>query len=92
MPQEKSLWNGECYVFDNRVSVGHGLVPGDYSTCHGCRRPVSQQDKTRPEYEEGVSCHQCMDEHTDEDRERFRERQKQIKLARDRGERHLADG
>jgi UPF0176 protein len=91
MPQEKSMWNGECYVFDNRVSVGHGLIPGDYSTCHGCRRPVSAEDKTRPEYEEGVSCHQCIEEHTDADRERFRERQKQIKLSRDRGERHLAD-
>jgi UPF0176 protein len=79
-------------VFDNRVSVGHGLVPGDYSTCHGCRRPVSRDDKTRPEYEEGVSCHQCIDEHTDADRARFRERQKQIKLAQARGERHLADG
>jgi UPF0176 protein len=92
MPQDESLWNGECYVFDNRVSVGHGLVPGDYTTCHGCRRPVSPEDRTRAEYEEGVSCHQCINEHSDADRERFRERQKQIKLARDRGERHLADG
>jgi UPF0176 protein len=92
MPQDESLWNGECYVFDNRVSVGHGLVPGDYTTCHGCRRPVSPEDRTRVEYEEGVSCHQCINEHSDADRERFRERQKQIKLARDRGERHLADG
>lgn len=92
MPQEQSLWNGECYVFDNRVSVGHGLVPGGYSNCHGCRRPLAPEDIKRPEYEEGVSCHQCMAEHTDADRERFRERQKQIALSRARGERHLADG
>ena len=92
MPQEQSLWNGECYVFDTRVSVGHGLVPGAYSNCHGCRRPLAPEDLKRPEYEEGVSCHQCMAEHTDADRERFRERQKQIALSRARGERHLADG
>lgn len=92
MPQEKSRWNGECYVFDNRVSVGHGLVPGPYSTCHACRRPLAPADTQRPEYELGVSCHQCKHEHTDADRERFRERQKQIALSKSRGERHLSDG
>ncbi|MDN5787993.1 rhodanese-related sulfurtransferase [Pseudorhodobacter sp.] len=92
MPQDQSLWNGECYVFDNRVSVGHGLVPGPYSNCHACRRPLAPPDTQRPEYEEGVSCHQCLHEHTDADRERFRERQKQIALSSARGERHLADG
>ncbi|WP_050525373.1 oxygen-dependent tRNA uridine(34) hydroxylase TrhO [Pseudorhodobacter aquimaris] len=92
MPPEKSRWNGECYVFDNRVSVGHGLVPGPYSNCHACRRPLAPDDLKHPAYEEGVSCHQCINEHTDTDRERFRERQKQIALARARGERHLADG
>lgn len=92
MPAEQSLWTGECYVFDNRVSVGHGLVPGPYSTCHGCRRPLAPEDKQRLEYEEGVSCHQCFAEHTEADRDRFRERQKQIALAKARGERHLADG
>lgn len=92
MPPEQSLWNGECYVFDSRVSVGHGLVPGPYSTCHACRRPLAPDDTTRPEYEEGVSCHQCAHEHTDADRARFRERQKQIALSKARGESHLAEG
>jgi UPF0176 protein len=92
VPQDQSLWNGECYVFDNRVSVGHGLVPGPYSTCHGCRRPLAPADLLRADYEEGVACHQCAREHTDADRERFRERQKQIALSRARGEGHFAQG
>ncbi|MGB8812213.1 MAG: rhodanese-related sulfurtransferase [Paracoccaceae bacterium] len=91
VPAAQSLWNGECYVFDGRVSVGNGLIAGDYDTCHGCRRPISAEDKQRPEYEQGVSCHHCLNEHTDADRSRFRERQKQIALAKARGERHLAD-
>ncbi|MDZ4096364.1 MAG: rhodanese-related sulfurtransferase [Paracoccaceae bacterium] len=91
VPQAESLWHGECYVFDQRVSVGHGLRPGDYDSCHGCRRPISAADKRRPEYEPGVSCHQCLHEHSDEDRARFRERQKQIVLAKSRGERHFSD-
>jgi len=92
VPQTQSLWNGECYVFDGRVSVGHGLKPGPYDTCHACRRPLAPDDKSRPEYEEGVACHQCLTEHSDEDRTRFRERQKQIALAKARGERHLREG
>lgn len=92
MPEAQSLWNGECYVFDNRVSVGHGLVPGPYSTCHACRRPLAPEDLARPEFDEGVSCHQCLHEHTEDDRARFRERQKQITLARARGHGHFATG
>ncbi|EEW27029.1 oxygen-dependent tRNA uridine(34) hydroxylase TrhO [Rhodobacter ferrooxidans] len=90
VPADQSLWQGECYVFDQRVSVGHGLVPGDYDSCHGCRRPISAEDKLRPEYEAGVSCHHCIDEHTEADRERFRERQRQVALAAARGARHFA--
>lgn len=90
VPPEKSLWNGECYVFDQRVSVGHGLVPGDYDSCHACRRPIDAADKADPTYEEGVQCRHCMEEHSDADRERFRERQHQIALAYARGERHFA--
>ncbi|MDZ4134399.1 MAG: rhodanese-related sulfurtransferase [Paracoccaceae bacterium] len=89
VPAAESLWDGECYVFDTRVSVGHGLEPGPYETCHACRRPLAPSDKTRPEYEAGVSCHQCADEHTEADRARFRERQRQIKLAAARGARHF---
>ena len=83
---DNSLWNGECYVFDGRVSVGHGLTPGDYDTCHACRRPISAQDKARAEYERGASCHHCVAEYSDADRTRFRERQRQIDLAEARGE------
>lgn len=92
VPAEKSLWNGECFVFDGRVSVGHGLAEGSYDLCHACRRPLSDGDKTRPEYEPGVSCHRCKGEFTDADRARFRERQRQIELARARGEEHLGEG
>jgi UPF0176 protein len=89
VPEAESLWQGKCYVFDQRVSVGHGLVPGDYGTCHACRRPVSAEDRARPEFEDGVQCHRCVDEYTDADRARFRERMHQMQLAERRGERHL---
>ena len=90
VPQEGSLWRGDCFVFDGRVSVGHGLREGPHELCHACRRPILPEDRDRPEYEEGVSCHHCIDETSEEDKMRFRERQKQIALARARGERHLA--
>jgi UPF0176 protein len=86
---DQSLWHGDCYVFDGRVSVRHGLERGDYDSCHACRRPLSPADKQRPEYELGAACHHCINEHTDADRERFREREKQIQLSRARGEDHL---
>ena len=90
MPAEESLWEGECFVFDGRVSVGHGLKEGPHHLCHACRRPVLPADMGRSEWEEGVSCHHCIDETTEADKTRFRERQKQIALAKARGERHLA--
>ena len=89
MPAESSTWEGECFVFDNRVSVGHGLAEGPHELCHGCRRPILPVDKERPEFEQGVSCHLCIDQTSDEDKARFRERHKQMKLARERGEGHL---
>lgn len=89
VPEEQSLWKGECFVFDQRVSVGHGLEPGPYHLCYACRRPISDTDKERPEFELGVSCHQCIDEHSEAKREGFRERQKQIALAEARGQRHI---
>ncbi|MES2432383.1 MAG: rhodanese-related sulfurtransferase [Pseudomonadota bacterium] len=91
VPAAASMWNGECYVFDTRVSVGHGLVPGDYDSCHACRRPISAADKLRPEYERGACCHQCAAEYSEADRDRFRERQRQLDLARARGEAHFSD-
>ncbi|MEC9199307.1 MAG: rhodanese-related sulfurtransferase [Pseudomonadota bacterium] len=89
MPAEDSTWQGECFVFDGRVSVGHGLKEGPHELCHACRRPILPEDMDRPEYEAGVSCHQCVDETSDADKARFRERQKQMQLARARGETHL---
>ncbi len=91
VPEDQSMWTGECFVFDNRVSVGHGLSEGPHELCHGCRRPILPDDKTRPEYERGVACHQCINETSEADKARFRERQRQIDLARDRGEAHLGE-
>lgn len=89
VPQEDSTWDGECFVFDNRVSVGHGLREGPHILCHACRRPILPTDRDRPEFEQGVSCHQCAHETSDADKARFRERQKQIRLSEARGESHL---
>ncbi|KEO54442.1 rhodanese-related sulfurtransferase [Thioclava pacifica] len=89
MPEEGSLWHGDCFVFDQRVSLRHGLKQGDYDSCHACRRPVSAEDKRHPDYEEGVSCHRCIGEYSAADRARFREREHQMRLAAERGETHL---
>ena len=89
VPKEESLWRGECFVFDHRVSVGHGLAVGSYDICHACRRPVSEAAKASPHYVEGVSCAACQNEFSEEDRARFAERQKQTELADARGERHI---
>jgi UPF0176 protein len=83
---EDSLWQGECFVFDRRVSVGHGLRPGGLQTCHACRRPLLPEHLESPLYEEGASCPQCAEEYSDADRARFRERHRQMALARARGE------
>ncbi|MGB3245490.1 MAG: rhodanese-related sulfurtransferase [Sulfitobacter sp.] len=84
VPQDESTWKGDCFVFDARVSVGHGLKEGPHVLCHGCRQPILPADMERPEYEQGVSCHNCIDQTTDWDKDRFRERQKQILLAEKR--------
>ncbi len=89
VPKEESRWRGDCFVFDGRVSVGHGLEEGPHELCHACRRPITAEDKTRPEYEAGVACHHCAEEYSQADRARFRERQDQIALAKARGETHL---
>jgi UPF0176 protein len=89
VPKEDSTWDGECFVFDARVSVGHGLEEGPHLLCYACRRPILPEDRDRTEFEEGVSCHQCADEKTEADKERFRERQKQVALSRARGEKHM---
>ena len=89
VPAENSMWDGECFVFDNRVSVGHGLEPGDYQLCHACRRPLSAEDRQHEQFEEGLSCHHCYDTVTEQQRQRFRERQHQLELAKERGEHHI---
>jgi len=87
--KKNSMWNGECYVFDNRISIKHGLVTGTFSMCSGCRKPISVKDKKSSKYEEGVSCPNCHDILTTSQKERFRMRQKQINLAKKHGKRHI---
>ena len=89
VPKEESLWEGECFVFDNRVTVDHDLKPGQYDQCHACRRPITGEDKASEHYIAGVSCPHCIDEYTDEQRERFRQRERQVQIARERGEEHI---
>lgn len=89
VPHTESTWEGECFVFDNRVTVNHQLEPGEFDQCHACRRPITKDDKTRPEFVMGIQCHHCVDEYSDAQRERFRMRQQQIELAASRGERHV---
>jgi len=94
VPEDASLWQGECFVFDQRVTVGHGLAEGSYVLCHACRRPVSPQDTASPLYEAGVSCAACHAERSDEQRASYRERHRQETLAAARGVAHVgaADG
>ena len=87
--KENSLWKGECYVFDNRVSIKHGLVAGSFSMCSGCRKPISSEDRKSYKYEEGVSCPNCHDYLKPSQKERFRMRQKQINLAKKLGKKHI---
>jgi UPF0176 protein len=89
VPAAESLWQGDCFVFDGRVSLRHGLEQGDYTLCHACRRPLSPADRLSPQYEAGVCCPHCVDQFSEADRARFREREKQVRLAAERGERHL---
>ena len=89
IPEAESKWQGECFVFDERVSVKHGLELGEMELCHACRRPISQDDRASAHFIEGVACPACYAERTDEDRARFAERQKQIALAKKRGKQHI---
>ena len=89
VPEDESLWRGECFVFDERVSVGHGLTPGDHGLCRACRRPLDRDDMAHDHYVEGVSCPRCYPERSDEQRARYAERHRQAELARARGEEHI---
>ncbi len=89
VPEDESLWHGDCFVFDERVAVGHGLKPGDYTLCRACRHPLTREETRSDKYVEGISCPHCHDKRTEEDRARFAERQRQIALAKKRGEKHI---
>ena len=92
VPAEESMWQGECFVFDQRVTVKHGLEQGTYDQCYACRMPITEAEKLSEHYEKGVSCPHCYDKVTEAQRQRFMEREKQIQLAKARGEQHIRDG
>ena len=87
--KEESLWKGECFVFDNRISLKHGLKSGTFKMCSGCRKPISPKDRKSKKYEEGVSCPSCYDNLTTEQKSRFRMRQSQIYKAKKSGQKHI---
>ncbi|USO02797.1 MAG: rhodanese-related sulfurtransferase [Alphaproteobacteria bacterium] len=87
--EKDSLWEGECFVFDHRIGVKHGLKQGDYQMCYGCRMPLSQEEMQVPEYEEGVSCAYCSAKTSEDKKARLRQRQRQIELFKSRGQEHL---
>lgn len=89
VPQENSLWQGECFVFDDRVAVNHALEAGRYDQCHACRMPITDAHKASPHYEKGISCPHCYAKTAPVDRQRFAQREKQLTLAKQRGESHL---
>jgi UPF0176 protein len=91
VPEEQSLWRGECFVFDNRVTVNHRLERGTYDQCHACRMPITDEEKKSQHFKPGVSCPHCFDRHTQEKVERFAERERQMQLARERGETHIGE-
>ena len=89
VPENESLWQGECFVFDNRVTVDHNLNSGSYDQCHACRMPITEHEKTLDSYIEGVSCLHCHNKVSEQQLKRFAQRQKQVKLAKARGESHI---
>jgi len=89
VPKDESLWEGDCFVFDNRVAVNHDLEKGDYEQCFACRMPITLEDMTSAAYVKGESCPHCIDKATEEQKARFREREHQINLAAKRGEEHI---
>ncbi len=87
--KDSTMWNGECFVFDERVAVNHDLEKGQYDQCHACRHPITENDKLSEQYTPGVSCPRCYSTLSNEQRERFSEREKQVQLAKQRGEVHI---
>jgi UPF0176 protein len=89
VPSEESLWQGECFVFDDRITVNHQLEQGSYDQCNACRMPITEEDKTSDKYEQGISCPHCYQHISPEQKVRFMEREKQLQLAKQRGEAHI---
>ena len=89
VPADQSLWQGECFVFDNRVAVNHDLEKGQYDQCYACRYPITEDEKLSEKYQQGVSCPHCYDRVTEQQRLRFQEREKQVQLSKQRGEEHI---
>ena len=89
--EDESLWEGECFVFDDRVAVKHNLEQGQYNQCHACRFPITEEDTMHPHYEKGASCPRCFGTKNSSQMSRYREREKQVKLAKQRGEEHIGD-
>jgi UPF0176 protein len=89
VPAEQSVWQGECFVFDNRVAVNHDLEKGQYDQCYACRYPITEDEKNSEQYQQGVSCPHCYDKVTEKQRQRFLEREKQVQMSRQRGEEHI---
>lgn len=89
VPVEQSLWEGECFVFDNRVAVNHDLEKGKYDQCYACRYPITEEEKQSDKYIQGVSCPHCFDKVNEQQLGRFQEREKQVQLAKQRGEEHI---
>ena len=92
IPEEDSSWEGECFVFDDRVTVNHQLEKGNYDQCHACRLPITKEDQQSEYFIQGVSCPYCFDKHSSKQKQRFMEREKQMLLARNRGEKHIGSG
>jgi UPF0176 protein len=92
VPAEQSRWEGECFVFDERVAIGHGLKPGHYELCRSCRMPISEADKQSPHFVAGVSCPRCYATRSEEKKRRLAERQRQVELAKQRKAEHLGSG
>ena len=89
VPEKESMWQGECFVFDNRVTVNHKLEQGHYDQCHACRLPITEEDKQHTNYQKGVSCHRCYGKHSDEQVKRYAAREHQMNLAKQRGGTHI---
>lgn len=87
--QDESMWQGECFVFDNRITVNHQLEKGSYDQCHACRLPLTAEQMQNEKYQAGISCPNCYDSHSEDQRQRFEQRQKQMQLAQQRGDVHL---